>query len=271
MLDSWWLKFKRAQQHLVDLRRMARLYAASNPYKVVRVRKPKRQDKTWQYRLVMDTPDPMFAMVIGDFVHNLRTALDHVVVACVPPRYRKSASWPILHEDILAKKPDGTFVHPDNERRRDLLRAIEGLSDDAFTFVIALQPHRRSAPESDALGLLSRLENADKHRKLLAVGAGLENPVVEWIMYGETFSIDRAPPGAFLKDNTILSHAAPTGYLDYTEVKMDAEGTAAVHIQIARLDRPENVFTIALRPTLMAMLSHTRVILRGMERFAIRA
>ena len=271
MLDSWWLKFKRAQQHLVDLRRMARLYAASNPYKVVRVRKSKRQDKTWQYRLVMDPPDPMFAMVIGDFVHNLRSALDHVVVACVPPRYRKSASWPVLHEDILARNPDGTFVHPDSQRRRELLKVIGGLSDDAFTFVIAMQPHRRSQPESDALGLLSRLENADKHRNLLAVGAGLENPVVKWMLSGEPFSVDRAPPGAFLKNNAILSHSAPPGYLDYIELKMDAEGTAAVHIQVTMLDRPDNVFTIALRPTLLAMLVHIRLILRGMERFAIRA
>lgn len=70
MTDSWWLKFKRAQHHMVEIRRAARLYAKQRPYQIVRVRPSKKQPKVWQYKLIFDDPDPMIVAMIGDFVHK---------------------------------------------------------------------------------------------------------------------------------------------------------------------------------------------------------
>ena len=110
MTDSWWLKVKRAQKHMIDIYREARRYAGSQPYEFTRLRRPNRQRQVAYRVRITEQPDPMLAVMLGDFVHNLRTALDHVIVACVPRQRQKSASFPILYEDIWARDKNGNFV-----------------------------------------------------------------------------------------------------------------------------------------------------------------
>jgi hypothetical protein len=177
MPDSWWLKFKRAQQHMIEIRRYANAYAQRHPYEIVRIaqphRKHNRRREPWRYKLVFEPTDPMLAMVLGDFIHNLRTALDHIVVACSPPGYRKNASFPVRDRDIFARNDNGEFLDPDAKGREDFRSAVRGLGDsEALTVVIAAQPYQRD-PRTDIIGVLSRLENADKHRQLITLGAGL--------------------------------------------------------------------------------------------------
>ena len=133
MTDSWWLKVKRAQHHMVEIKRYARLYADSHPYEVVPVRRqPKGHPDTWFFSTqITQQPDPMIAVILGDFVHNLRSALDHIIVASVPRKKRKSAGMPIIVSDIWKKDASGKYVISDDEAAKLLDQAwdIDKLTD----------------------------------------------------------------------------------------------------------------------------------------------
>src|SRR4030042_881086 len=102
-MNDWWLKVKRAEKHMVDINQEAIRYASRNPYDITRIRLPDSQ-KQIRYRFhITEQPDPMIAVMLGDFVHNLRSALDYIIVACVPKQCRKHASFPIQSQDIFAK------------------------------------------------------------------------------------------------------------------------------------------------------------------------
>jgi hypothetical protein len=68
----------------------------------------------------------MLAIMIGDFFHNLRSAMDHIVAATVPPSRRRDAMFPIYYEDIWAKNADGSWVFPDNKARENLRETDQG-------------------------------------------------------------------------------------------------------------------------------------------------
>lgn len=77
---------------------------------------------------ITEQPNPMIAIMLGDFIHNLRCALDYIIVASVPRRRQNSASFPILLEDIFGTDDDGNYVVNDAERRKNFETAINGLS-----------------------------------------------------------------------------------------------------------------------------------------------
>ena len=63
MTDSWWLKFKRAQQHMVDIEGYAKAYADRHPYEAVPIKPGRRQQGIWRYRLSFtQDPDPWIAI-----------------------------------------------------------------------------------------------------------------------------------------------------------------------------------------------------------------
>ncbi|MCH7936971.1 MAG: hypothetical protein IH994_07760, partial [Proteobacteria bacterium] len=191
MTDSWWLKFKRAQEHMEDIQGYARSYADSHPYEAVRIKYGKRQEGIWRYRLSFtEDPDPWIAIILGDFVHNLRSALDHVVVGSVSKRYQSSAGFPIEERDPWRKK-GRRFVERDPEARKRFLRRIKGLSSEAQAFVKTCQPYQRpDRSHENILFILSSLENLDKHRKLIPTASGLINPTRTITINGQTVGTD---------------------------------------------------------------------------------
>jgi hypothetical protein len=270
MTDSWWLKFKRAQRHMVELRRMARLYAKANPYEIVRVSQPKRKDNRWRYRLALRPPDPMLVAVLGDFVHNLRSALDHVVVACSPPADRNNASFPVTHRDLWAKDANGEFLDRDAEGREDFDRAIRGLSDTAKACVKLAQPYQGDSPVSHVIGMLNRLENADKHRGTINLGIALQGGSVAVYSRGVLKAEFRGRPDQFLKNGAeIISFEVPNPSIKESQVKVEAGGTPTIHIQLVEPDsRPENVLEFSLCDFMLVALHNVRFLLRVLERFA---
>lgn len=118
----------------------------------------------------------MIAAILGDFGHNLRSALDYIVVASVPRQRQGSAGFPILAEDIWARDKDGNFMVNAAERRKNFKTTIKGLQPKARALVEGLSPLRHgSDADHTILGIISRLENADKHRRLITVGGGIQN------------------------------------------------------------------------------------------------
>lgn len=277
MPDSWWLKVKRAQKHMVDINREALRYASAHPYEFTRFQYPHTQRKVGYRLRITEQPDPMIAVMLGDFLHNLRTALDYVLVACVPRQRQKSASFPILSADIFAKDSSGNFVVNDTEGREHFETAIKGLCPEALALIVSLQPyHREAIAYLSILGIISRLENADKHRQLIIIGGGVQNirPVAS--VQGAMLSI---PPliitgSDFAGDGTIVGWellASPIGaIIQPSEVNVKFTATAKILIKITRVGGNEPPSDFPLRTTMLAAIAEVRKILRLMEPFVRR-
>ncbi|MEX0629688.1 MAG: hypothetical protein WEE67_04525 [Chloroflexota bacterium] len=102
------------------------------------------------------------------------------------PRDRESlAGFPIFTENFWLKDGSGGFVSRDDEARRGrrtFTRQTEGMPDGALAVIEAAQPYKSTAePRLTPLGLLHRLENADKHRRLLVTQYVFDISHLPWV------------------------------------------------------------------------------------------
>lgn len=273
MPDSWWLKVKRAQKHMVDINREALRYASGHPYEFTRVQYPDTERKVGYRIRITEQPDPMTTLMLGDFIHNLRSALDYIIFVCVPRQRQKSASFPILSADIFAKDSSGTFVINDTEGREHFETAIQGLCPKARALVVSLQPyHRGPKTYLSILGIISRLENADKHRQLITIGGGVQNIRPVFLLRGAVVPMPEPILSGidFAGDGTIVGWPVPVvpygAIIDPSEVNMKFTATAKILIKITRGGN-EPASDFHLRTTMLAAIAEVRKILRLMEPF----
>lgn len=232
---SWRLKLLRAEKHLRDIKTELRLYADGEPYQAVRIGEPEIDDgrERWSYRLkITEQPDPQLALIVGDFVHNLRAALDHIAVALVPSARKSKASFAIQMQNIWEKARDGSYVINDDEARRRYQSAVEGMPDEAKTIIERLQPyHEPDFLDLNPLAVVSRLDNADKHSRLIALGSGIFDPtLVVLTVHG----IHRGTPhSGYVKDGAdVGSFDVHNARLSETEVVVQLRGAVKVAVQI---------------------------------------
>ena len=118
-------------------------------------------------------PGPDLAVLIGDCIHCLRSALDHLAYQLaldntapepLPEKWAKDSAFPIF-------KSDPRF-RGGKKLGRGAAYKMEGMSHSAKASIRRLQPyHRRKHPVLHALWQLEELSNIDKHRLLPTVGA----------------------------------------------------------------------------------------------------
>jgi hypothetical protein len=149
-LDGPRAKLARAAEHLGALRAAIDEYLAAGPY-----RTPHEYDAPsgeYVFRLVGDQPLPLrLGIIVGDFAHNARSALDHLVYALSNGAYPRSSQFPIA----LTERD-----YRDQARRR-----LRGVAADARA-AIELVPPVRHQPDArlHPLAALDELSNVDKHR-----------------------------------------------------------------------------------------------------------
>jgi hypothetical protein len=191
---SYARKCLRAKKHLDELKRELAVYEGRHPYVAVRDRNTNPNPRAWTYRAhLAKKPSPDLALIVGDAIHNLRTALDYVVAELVPPKRRRKCKFPVIHSDILATDPQtGEYLDRSDGAdglRSDLESALRGMNMDAAGFLYSLQPGK--APYLSAehpLAILSALDDADKHRELTAIARGIKDPVTV-LTYRDEFSL----------------------------------------------------------------------------------
>jgi hypothetical protein len=269
MTESWRLKIERAEKHLGELRVEIDRYTQTHPFETVRVRGGPRCNQhrdCLRYRLrVTSQPGPGLAIIAGDVLHNARSALDHLAVALVPPARRRSAGFPIELDDIWARK-QRKYVVRDSERRRRFNSAINGMPKPAVRIIKAVQPYRRGGKgTAHVLYLLSKLENADKHRELIPFAAGLNDTVATATARGQAIALpmpDLPEAPTFVADGHVVAHfgyrSAPgMPPLRESEVNVEVRGTPRVAIQIAERDPKTGAL-----PEFMPLLNLLETLLR---------
>ena len=103
-----------------------------------------------------------WSVIFADAIHNLRSALDHLVVAIAE---RQITPWP--PPDTVLKSLSFVIADTPDQWRADSGRTLQLLHDDVRTAMEFVQPYRRGNDYSPPyLALLRDFTDCDKHRLL---------------------------------------------------------------------------------------------------------
>lgn len=158
-LASARIKVKRADKHLDDLQNMVEAYLAREPYTVVREEEDQPRRIVWRLRIKEPIPD-IFSAVIGDVIHNLRCALDHLTWSLV-----------IANSEVPGEHTMFPVLSNPKELDSAVRGRVKGASPRAMRLIKRLKPYDRGI---QPFWIIHRLDNIDKHRLLLALFASSE-------------------------------------------------------------------------------------------------
>ena len=160
-LDGPRLKCERAKEHLDNLTAEIAAYYSRKPYAISRDVHP--EDPTRQvFRLnVREEPPLRLGIILGDVVHNLRSALDHLAFQLA-----------LVHTPMMTPKEETRIEFPIYKDstlfNTEGLRKIDKLSPAAQNEIKSLQPyHRGKDAELHFLWLVHSADIIDKHRQIV--------------------------------------------------------------------------------------------------------
>lgn len=159
-LDGIRAKIQRTDEHIENLKADITAFIDLNVYRATT--HPQRD--TPECIISVAGPDPplRFAVIVGEIVHHLRSALDHLVWQLVLANGQtpnKSNQFPICETLQQYKSALGRGY-------------IDGVSSPAKSLIKSLQPyHKGKNCQWEGLWILNDLSNTDKHRLLLVVPA----------------------------------------------------------------------------------------------------
>src|SRR5713101_8077680 len=97
-------KMRRARKHLDEMESVLGVYGNRHPCEPIRDREAARDPREWVYRAhLMNQPTDDLDLILGDFIHNVRAALDHIAVSLVPHNRRSKAKFVIVRTNIWEK------------------------------------------------------------------------------------------------------------------------------------------------------------------------
>lgn len=256
LLDYARAKLGRAHHHLNELHAQVADYLASEPYSVtVDVDLEARK----QFHRIHIRPIPVveWALLIGDCVHNARSALDHAV-------------WSLAFRYNPAGTPkDRTTAFPIFSSRKSWkdyggLRAIRRLPPHLQTFIKWTQPYRRRDPKYHPLTILHELDNEDKHKVLTITVLATNQTTMRVHIGGPDYSDDRSDVvylGAF-EDGAIIAEGPSA------DVKMDVR--PVLNVGFRDIADPKSGLPMPVVGALRWMLSCVGSILEDLDRFSRR-
>src|ERR1035438_5207448 len=157
------LKVKWANDHFFDFQKFLRAWAKSDACRIAI--EHDRETRDVLYRLSQEFFVPReFALLAGDILQNLRSALDYLVCALVRAnhgRVTNKTCFPIIGRIPATPEEDGAFA-----------RKIEGMTDKAKDLIRGCKPYRGG---DEVLWRLHELNRREKHRLLFTVGGYLSN------------------------------------------------------------------------------------------------
>jgi hypothetical protein len=161
------LKVERAKHHARELECAIQTFRDSDPYGFRIEDDLQTGDKVHRIHIRRETPD-CFALLIGDAVHNLRTALDHLAWQLVvangqtPKSGAGGTQFPFYDPKSGAKPTHGV---------------INGISATAQKLIDAVKPYKGG---NDALWTLHQLDITDKHKLLIVTAFALSEIMPTW-------------------------------------------------------------------------------------------
>lgn len=162
-LDSAFSKLGRAEEHLGRLQKEMDRWREKCSERMAR----ENNDKRTEFRFYTNwgvPPDPIrWALLLGDGIHNLRSALDHAVYGASGPNPPARCEFPIF------QSRDRYFL-PERDESGGLYK-IRGIKNDAVrTLIEEAQPWKHPTRSKEhLLWLVHQLDIQDKHRLITPV------------------------------------------------------------------------------------------------------
>ena len=157
-------KRKWANHHLVLIEKLIADFFGSDPYPVIT--DPHPEEGVYHCRLVYPKKLPVrdLALMIGDCVHNMRSALDYV-------------AWEVAGADIADMETMFPIYDTAAGFAKNAPRRIKRLPLNAQTLIEQLQPYdTRYGGNRLMLSAINKIDSADKH-KLLTIATAIAEQV----------------------------------------------------------------------------------------------
>jgi hypothetical protein len=168
-------RLMRANSHLESLDLEQSIFNDRHPYTTDN---PKRNAdySQWVYPVKFRQPIPlMWGVVLGEIIHDLRSALDHTVfqlTLAYSGREFEGTGFPISEKptnwDVRSKKR--TSDNPLGFARTCSMYQLRGVGCGVVEYVKRLQPDPSQIPQTSVLLALQLLWNQDKHRLIHSWG-----------------------------------------------------------------------------------------------------
>jgi hypothetical protein len=191
-LPSYKLKIDWAGYHLKLLNQVRRGWLDGPGYRIAVEKEPKTGYTVHRAEISEPLP-PQLLLLVGDVVHNLRSALDHLALELaianfrpdpVPGDIERDSEFPIFpymteagefgEERFFRTKRNSPEPAPGSG-----LSKLRGIDPDALRIIEGIQPyHRRIAFWEDPLWVIHELDRIDKHRRLNVVAYGIVQTII---------------------------------------------------------------------------------------------
>lgn len=158
------LKIERAKQHFGDAEHALSIFSESGPYKIGTKHDPETRELIYYAKEVNSIP-PIVAVLAGETINCLRSALDHLAVQLVLASPGGAAA------DI--RKIQFPITPASNRGKTPRERKIEGMGQNIIDAIDVLEPYKGGA--GNDLWILHELNNIDKHRLLVSAASVLQS------------------------------------------------------------------------------------------------
>jgi len=205
-LDGPRHKLGRAERQLDDLEAEIARFLRRDTYEITQDFDPE-SGRVELWFVMKHRPPLSWSVAMGEIVHNLRSALDHLACQLFLTSGGIDCDWtqfPILSDDT-----DAGF-------QRWIDKRLPGLSNEIAAELRRLQPYKRGDEAArDPLAILNRLSNEDKHRLLVPMFAATIPGSTGMIGHRELRDVEEAPSATFDLAAGPLSADAPIAVLDF--------------------------------------------------------
>jgi hypothetical protein len=215
----WWAKMRRAQVHIDRVREELDGMTRNPPWSVEPEPGRRANETAYRLRVVSSVPVDLVT-VVGDAVHNMRSALDTIAyaLACdhlgraLTEDEESATQFPICKDagfsTFFARNRRAQLYGP---RQQLALRCVQpfALTEEAAKLGVVSATTPEDDRDSDTIYRLHQVSNIDKHRRL---------PLLAWfpgIVYwagNEGQSYKWEPVAREFRDGTVLGYLSdPTG------------------------------------------------------------
>jgi hypothetical protein len=157
------LKVERAKKHIRDLHALFLSFEREEPCTVASRDDLQTQERTYYVERIKKVPTD-FAVIAGDALQNLRSALDHLIYQAI---FKETGSWPTKRTISFPIGQNSTEYAPPKFGGR-----VEGLGEPAIKVLSSLKTYKGG---NDWLWRLHSLNNLDKHKLLIPAFTSLSS------------------------------------------------------------------------------------------------
>lgn len=155
-MNNWVNKINRSKKLLDELKTACKYFSDSHPYKIATKRNPQTNQLIYYLLEIKEVP-PNIALISGDVVQNLRSALDHLAYSLFVKETKNRVLGTHIYFPI--EKDAQTY-------ETEKTRKTRGISQQVLNIIDRIKPYKGG---NDNLWRIHELNRIDKHRLLLTI------------------------------------------------------------------------------------------------------